>query len=214
MPWFAEGYEVFFTLHFFFLSLKAKNRGIAIPVDLDSQVNTLFMKSHSNMVQRAAMGWRMSARSGPRFKEALGGPAWDYRNIIEKLQVQNVKRFGLVVAVHLSVMCQLWKTPQRDSLPFKCWNTVNLELLGGGSRELSSCLVPVQSRFNTEELLIHDLNSTHTEVSREGLEVCFCSLKWSTEKDLLSALSQSHVLFGVWKEVLWFIGTIMSGFFH
>jgi inositol 1,4,5-triphosphate receptor type 2 len=57
-------------------------------VDLDSQVNTLFMKSHSNMVQRAAMGWRLSARSGPRFKEALGGPAWDYRNIIEKLQVQ------------------------------------------------------------------------------------------------------------------------------
>ncbi|XP_042527306.1 inositol 1,4,5-trisphosphate receptor type 2 [Dipodomys spectabilis] len=64
----------------------AKNRGIAIPVDLDSQVNTLFMKSHSSMVQRAAIGWRLSARSGPRFKEALGGPAWDYRNIIEKLQ--------------------------------------------------------------------------------------------------------------------------------
>lgn len=38
------------------------------------------------MVQRAAMGWRMSARTGPR-KEMLGGPAWDYRNIIEKLQV-------------------------------------------------------------------------------------------------------------------------------
>lgn len=32
------------------------------------------------------MGWRMSARTGPR-KEMLGGPAWDYRNIIEKLQV-------------------------------------------------------------------------------------------------------------------------------
>nr|XP_012788828.1 unnamed protein product [Sorex araneus] len=64
----------------------AKNRGIAIPVDLDSQVNTLFLKSHSSTVQRAALGWRLSARSGPRFKEALGGPAWDYRNIIEKLQ--------------------------------------------------------------------------------------------------------------------------------
>uniref|UniRef100_A0A6I8N225 Inositol 1,4,5-trisphosphate receptor n=1 Tax=Ornithorhynchus anatinus TaxID=9258 RepID=A0A6I8N225_ORNAN len=64
----------------------AKNRGIAIPVDLDSQVNSLFLKSHSSMVQRAALGWRMSARSGPRFKEALGGPSWDYRNIIEKLQ--------------------------------------------------------------------------------------------------------------------------------
>lgn len=69
-------------------SISAKNRGIAIPVDLDGQVNTLFMKNHSSTVQRAAMGWRLSARSGPRFKEALGGPAWDYRNIIEKLQVQ------------------------------------------------------------------------------------------------------------------------------
>lgn len=86
MPWSSKDFA---TVKFFsFLPIKAKNRGIAIPVDLDSQVNTLFMKSHSNMVQRAAMGWRMSARSGPRFKEALGGPAWDYRNIIEKLQVQ------------------------------------------------------------------------------------------------------------------------------
>lgn len=54
------------------------------------------MKNHSNMVQRAAMGWRLSARSGPRFKEALGGPAWDYRNIIEKLQVQCEHEMALI----------------------------------------------------------------------------------------------------------------------
>ncbi|XP_039617485.1 inositol 1,4,5-trisphosphate receptor type 2 isoform X2 [Polypterus senegalus] len=65
------------------LSEVAKNRGIAIPVDLDSQVNTISMKNHSNTVQRAAKGWRMSARSGPR-KECLGMP--DYKCIIEKLQ--------------------------------------------------------------------------------------------------------------------------------
>ena len=71
------------------------------------------------MVQRAAMGWRMSARSGPRFKEALGGPAWDYRNIIEKLQVQKQQMAGaVVVVVHLSNMCQLWKTRETDSLHF------------------------------------------------------------------------------------------------
>lgn len=62
----------------------AKARAIAIPVDLDSQVNTLSLKVHSNMVQRAAKDWRISARTRPR-KETLGGP--DYKNIIEKLQV-------------------------------------------------------------------------------------------------------------------------------
>uniref|UniRef100_A0A3P8V9B8 Inositol 1,4,5-trisphosphate receptor n=1 Tax=Cynoglossus semilaevis TaxID=244447 RepID=A0A3P8V9B8_CYNSE len=65
----------------------AKARAIAIPVDLDSQVNTLSLKVHSNMVQRAAKDWRISARTRPR-KEPLGAP--DYKNIIEKLQVQEL----------------------------------------------------------------------------------------------------------------------------
>uniref|UniRef100_A0A672UN40 Inositol 1,4,5-trisphosphate receptor n=1 Tax=Strigops habroptila TaxID=2489341 RepID=A0A672UN40_STRHB len=93
----------------------AKNRGIAIPVDLDSQVNTLFMKSHSNMVQRAAMGWRMSARSGPRFKEALGGPAWDYRNIIEKLQdvVSSLEQqFTPMMQAEFSVLVDVLYSPE------------------------------------------------------------------------------------------------------
>ncbi|XP_054242605.1 inositol 1,4,5-trisphosphate receptor type 2 isoform X1 [Indicator indicator] len=93
----------------------AKNRGIAIPVDLDSQVNTLFMKSHSNMVQRAAMGWRMSARTGPRFKEALGGPAWDYRNIIEKLQdvVSSLEhQFSPMMQAEFSVLVDVLHSPE------------------------------------------------------------------------------------------------------
>ncbi|KAJ6666363.1 hypothetical protein lerEdw1_000636 [Lerista edwardsae] len=93
----------------------AKNRGIAIPVDLDSQVNTLFMKSHSNMVQRAAMGWRMSARSGPRFKEALGGPSWDYRNIIEKLQdvvASLEQQFSPMMQAEFSVLVDVLHSPE------------------------------------------------------------------------------------------------------
>ncbi|XP_046889429.1 inositol 1,4,5-trisphosphate receptor type 2 [Hypomesus transpacificus] len=62
----------------------AKARAIAIPVDLDSQVNTLSLKAHTNMVQRAAKDWRISARTRQR-KEPLGVP--DYKSIIEKLQV-------------------------------------------------------------------------------------------------------------------------------
>lgn len=67
----------------------AKARAIAIPVDLDSQVNTLSLKVHSTMVQRAAKDWRISARTRPR-KEPLGGP--DYKNIIEKLQVRTLSQ--------------------------------------------------------------------------------------------------------------------------
>ncbi|XP_040201538.1 inositol 1,4,5-trisphosphate receptor type 2 isoform X3 [Rana temporaria] len=92
----------------------AKNRGIAIPVDLDSQVNTLFLKSHTNMVQRAAMGWRMSARTGPR-KEMLGGPAWDYRNIIEKLQdvVASLEhQFSPMVLAEFSVLVDVLHSPE------------------------------------------------------------------------------------------------------
>uniref|UniRef100_A0A8C2TUK1 Inositol 1,4,5-trisphosphate receptor n=1 Tax=Coturnix japonica TaxID=93934 RepID=A0A8C2TUK1_COTJA len=112
-----ETVRIFFSLWIssFFLSLTAKNRGIAIPVDLDSQVNTLFMKSHSNMVQRAAMGWRMSARSGPRFKEALGGPAWDYRNIIEKLQdvVSSLEQqFTPMMQAEFSVLVDVLHSPE------------------------------------------------------------------------------------------------------
>ncbi|KAK7890890.1 hypothetical protein WMY93_022853 [Mugilogobius chulae] len=70
----------------------AKTRAIAIPVDLDSQVNTLSMKVHTNMVHRAAKDWRTSARNRPR-KEPLGGP--DYRNIIEKLQGNELRKILL-----------------------------------------------------------------------------------------------------------------------
>ncbi|XP_043943593.1 inositol 1,4,5-trisphosphate receptor type 2 isoform X2 [Protopterus annectens] len=93
----------------------AKNRGIAIPVDLDSQVNTLFMKNHANMVQRAAMGWRMSARGGPRFKDAQGGPALDCRPIIEKLQavVSSLERqFSPMVQAEFSVLVDVLYSPQ------------------------------------------------------------------------------------------------------
>ncbi|XP_073423539.1 inositol 1,4,5-trisphosphate-gated calcium channel ITPR2 isoform X2 [Dendrobates tinctorius] len=93
----------------------AKNRGIAIPVDLDSQVNTLFLKSHSTMVQRAAMGWRMTARTGPRFKDVLGSPGWDYRNIIEKLQdvvASLEQQFSSMVLAEFSVLVDVLHSPE------------------------------------------------------------------------------------------------------
>ncbi|XP_064633177.1 inositol 1,4,5-trisphosphate receptor-like isoform X3 [Lineus longissimus] len=63
------------------LSNIAKNRGIAIPVDLDSQVNTLFSKSQ--MVMKHTRAW-LSARSSRR--DSMMVISRDYRSIIEGLQ--------------------------------------------------------------------------------------------------------------------------------
>ncbi|XP_047452652.1 inositol 1,4,5-trisphosphate receptor type 2 isoform X1 [Mugil cephalus] len=90
----------------------AKARAIAIPVDLDSQVNTLSLKVHSNMVQRAAKDWRTSARTRPR-KEPLGGP--DYKNIIEKLQgvVSCLEeQFSPKVQAEFSVLVDVLHSPE------------------------------------------------------------------------------------------------------
>ncbi|XP_008294222.1 inositol 1,4,5-trisphosphate receptor type 2 [Stegastes partitus] len=90
----------------------AKARAIAIPVDLDSQVNTLSLKVHSHMVQRAAKDWRTSARTRPR-KEPLGAP--DYKNIIEKLQgvVSCLEeQFSPKVQAEFSVLVDVLHSPE------------------------------------------------------------------------------------------------------
>lgn len=151
------------------------------------------MKSHSNMVQRAAMGWRMSARSGPRFKEALGGPAWDYRNIIEKLQVQNQQMPSAVLMVaHLSNMCQMWKKPDihcifSAGLQQPCTSKFGerkAQLFFGVCSQRSQCGGPFDPwpKFG----------SYRSQERKAGS--MFFSPKWSTEKDLLSPLSWSHIL--------------------
>lgn len=63
----------------------AKSRAIAIPVDLDSQVNNLFVKSN-NVVQKSILSWRLSAKNTSRRDSGLT-TCKDYRNIIERLQV-------------------------------------------------------------------------------------------------------------------------------
>lgn len=65
----------------------AKSRAIAIPVDLDSQVNNLFVKSN-NVVQKSILSWRLSAKNTTRRDSGLTSSK-DYRNIIERLQVSS-----------------------------------------------------------------------------------------------------------------------------
>uniref|UniRef100_A0A8C4YBT6 Inositol 1,4,5-trisphosphate receptor n=1 Tax=Gopherus evgoodei TaxID=1825980 RepID=A0A8C4YBT6_9SAUR len=95
------------------LSDVAKSRAIAIPVDLDSQVNNLFLKSH-NIVQKTAMNWRMTARNAAR-RDSVLPASRDYRNIIERLQ-DIVSALGRsltpLVQAELSVLVDVLHRPE------------------------------------------------------------------------------------------------------
>ncbi|XP_026086465.1 inositol 1,4,5-trisphosphate receptor type 2-like [Carassius auratus] len=89
----------------------AKSRAISIPVDLDGQISTLLLKTHSSMVQRAMKDWKLSARGRPR-KEPLG--AHDYK-IIEKLQgviVYLEDQFSPQVQAEFSVLVDVLQSPE------------------------------------------------------------------------------------------------------
>lgn len=81
-----------------FFCFSAKSRAIAIPVDLDSQVNNLFVKSN-NVVQKSILNWRLSAKNTSRRDSGLT-TSKDYRNIIERLQVSQVIS-GIFPASHI-----------------------------------------------------------------------------------------------------------------
>uniref|UniRef100_A0A8C7UL11 Inositol 1,4,5-trisphosphate receptor n=1 Tax=Oncorhynchus mykiss TaxID=8022 RepID=A0A8C7UL11_ONCMY len=94
------------------LSDVAKARAIAIPVDLDSQVNTLSLKAHTYRVERAVKDWRTSARTRVR-KEILGVP--DYKSIIEKLQGVVAcleEQFSPMVQAEFSVLVDVLHSPE------------------------------------------------------------------------------------------------------
>nr|XP_022296363.1 inositol 1,4,5-trisphosphate receptor type 1-like isoform X5 [Crassostrea virginica] len=88
----------------------AKNRGIAIPVDLDSQVNQMFEKS--NNVMNKAKVW-INAKLNKR--ESIASVSRDYKNIIEGLQeivVLLEKQLRPLVQAELSVLVDVLHCPE------------------------------------------------------------------------------------------------------
>ncbi|XP_061187353.1 inositol 1,4,5-trisphosphate receptor type 1-like isoform X2 [Saccostrea echinata] len=88
----------------------AKNRGIAIPVDLDSQVNQMFEKS--NNVMNKAKLWINSKLNK---RESIASVSRDYRNIIEGLQdivVLLEKQLRPLVQAELSVLVDVLHCPE------------------------------------------------------------------------------------------------------
>ncbi|XP_054879146.1 inositol 1,4,5-trisphosphate receptor type 1-like isoform X5 [Poeciliopsis prolifica] len=95
------------------LSDVAKSRAIAIPVDLDSQVNNLFVKPN-NVVQKTLLNWKQSAKNTSRRESSLCASK-DYRNIIEKLQdiVSALEdRLRPLVQAELSVLVDVLHRPE------------------------------------------------------------------------------------------------------
>uniref|UniRef100_A0A3P9JM70 Inositol 1,4,5-trisphosphate receptor n=1 Tax=Oryzias latipes TaxID=8090 RepID=A0A3P9JM70_ORYLA len=95
------------------LSDVAKSRAIAIPVDLDSQVNNLFVKSN-NVVQKSILNWRLSAKNTSR-RDSCPSTSKDYRNIIERLQdiVSALEdRLRPLVQAELSVLVDVLHRPE------------------------------------------------------------------------------------------------------
>ncbi|XP_061687422.1 inositol 1,4,5-trisphosphate receptor type 1 isoform X14 [Syngnathoides biaculeatus] len=95
------------------LSDVAKSRAIAIPVDLDSQVNNLFVKSN-NVVQKSLLNWKLSAKNTSRRDSGIT-TSKDYRNIIERLQdiVSALEdRLRPLVQAELSVLVDVLHRPE------------------------------------------------------------------------------------------------------
>nr|XP_032819189.1 LOW QUALITY PROTEIN: inositol 1,4,5-trisphosphate receptor type 1-like [Petromyzon marinus] len=94
----------------------AKSRTIAIPVDLDSQVNSLFLKP-THLVQKTALNWKINARACARgARESISSASWDYRNIIERLQdiVSGLEvQLRPLVLAELSVLVDVLHFPEQ-----------------------------------------------------------------------------------------------------
>uniref|UniRef100_A0A8C3EY50 Inositol 1,4,5-trisphosphate receptor n=1 Tax=Corvus moneduloides TaxID=1196302 RepID=A0A8C3EY50_CORMO len=68
------------------LAMVAKSRSIALPMDLDAHVSSLLNSSSTSTVQRNTSSYKAATRTFPRVSATPN--QWDYKNIIEKLQVR------------------------------------------------------------------------------------------------------------------------------
>lgn len=73
-------------------SLAAKNRSICLPLDLEAQINSMLSSSALNSLSRTNPNYKSSSRS---IRPSAPTNPWDYKNIIEKLQVHQNLNFML-----------------------------------------------------------------------------------------------------------------------
>lgn len=83
----------------------AKSRSIALPMDLDAHVSSLLNSSSTSTVQRNTSSYKAATRTFPRVSATPN--QWDYKNIIEKLQVRGGAQEGALASRGPSPVCPL-----------------------------------------------------------------------------------------------------------
>lgn len=71
------------------LSSAAKSRSISLPLDLEAQISSMLSTSALNSLSRNNPSYRSTSRST---RPVASTNPWDYKNIIEKLQVHAVSQ--------------------------------------------------------------------------------------------------------------------------
>uniref|UniRef100_A0A3Q3FAK0 Inositol 1,4,5-trisphosphate receptor, type 3 n=1 Tax=Labrus bergylta TaxID=56723 RepID=A0A3Q3FAK0_9LABR len=94
------------------LAMTAKSRSIALPLDLDAQINSMLSTSALNSLSRSNPNYKSSSRSS---RPIAPSNPWDYKNIIEKLQdIINTleERLKPLVNAELSVLVDVLHQPE------------------------------------------------------------------------------------------------------
>lgn len=84
----------------------AKTRSISLPLDLEAQITSMLSSSALNSLSRSNPNYKSTSRSS---RPTAPSNPWDYKNIIEKLQVQLT--FDISVLNHIAAhdhVCKLW----------------------------------------------------------------------------------------------------------
>uniref|UniRef100_UPI00358E2778 inositol 1,4,5-trisphosphate-gated calcium channel ITPR1-like n=1 Tax=Myxine glutinosa TaxID=7769 RepID=UPI00358E2778 len=92
-PWLANSQRPTVEACIKTLITVAKNRSIAIPVDLENQIAEIFHRNQQMLVQRTALSWRNSAR-GNVCRDTFASLGRDYRHLVDRLQEIVVKLEG------------------------------------------------------------------------------------------------------------------------
>lgn len=109
------------TLYFLlkhYLFILGKNRGIAIPVDLDTQVASMFNKNA--MISKHTRAWLSAART-PRRVPSSANVFRNDRSIIEGLQVCNLLNEFFAILFYLSIIWKLLNNHARFFFFFFLW---------------------------------------------------------------------------------------------
>lgn len=73
----------------FCLFFSAKSRSISLPLDLEAQISSMLSTSALNSLSRSNPNYKSSSRSS---RPSAPSNPWDYKNIIEKLQVHTASK--------------------------------------------------------------------------------------------------------------------------